>query len=239
MKERVIQAFDKLAGSYQNDVDKKNAYNIAYERPAMMNEIAMDLSGKSVLDAGCAAGWYTEQCLERGAEVTAIDITPAMVMATKQRIGEKATVLEVDLSEPLPFADHSFDLISSSLTLHYIEDWSTVFQELQRVLAPGGTFLFSVHHPMMDVTLSPSGDYFATEYIVDNWKKGKDTVEVTFYRRSMQDIINATTDCFCLDRLIEPRPIEAFAEYNAANYERLLHQPHFLIVKAKNVKKGL
>ncbi|GAB2552620.1 ubiquinone/menaquinone biosynthesis C-methylase UbiE [Gracilibacillus alcaliphilus] len=151
MKSAARDFFDKLADTYQNDVDKASPYNAYYERPAMMAALPAELQGKKVLDAGCAAGWYAAQLLLRGAEVTEIDVSPKMVKAAAQRVEGAATVLCHDLAESLPFADDSFDVIVSSLTLHYLRDWDATFQEFNRVLKADGVFLFSVHHPFIAV----------------------------------------------------------------------------------------
>lgn len=232
MNNRVKESYNQLANDYEHNVDTKSLFNTEYERPSMMKLLSTDLRNKKVLDAGCAAGWYTEQLIKLGADVTATDISPRMVEATKRRIGENAKVLCLDLEEKLPFEDESFDVIVSSLVLHYIKDWSKPFSEFRRILKPNGKLLFSVHHPFMDIKLSVNGDYFSTEFIIDQWEREGKLIEVPFYRRPLQEIINGTLAYFSLEKLIEPQPTKVFKKEDPEKYERLMKNAHFMIVKA-------
>ncbi len=72
---------------YEKSVDTKGLFYIAYERPAMMEQLPVSLKDKWVLDARCAAGWYTEQLINQGANVAAIDIRPKVVAAAKTQNG--------------------------------------------------------------------------------------------------------------------------------------------------------
>ncbi|WP_298467634.1 class I SAM-dependent methyltransferase [uncultured Psychrobacillus sp.] len=234
MKDRVIQAYNQLADDYEFNVDQRSIYNTEYERPEMVKQMPSNLNNLSVLDAGCAAGWYTSQLIREGATVTAIDISPKMVEATKRRVRDKANVLCLSLEEELPFEDNSFDLIISSLVLHYINDWELTFREFQRILKPGGQFIFSVHHPSMDIRLAKEGDYFSHEFIIDQWKRDGKIIEVPFYRRPMQAILNETLKFFKLERLIEPQPTEEFKKIDPKGYHKLMTTPHFLIINARN-----
>ncbi|PGZ98648.1 SAM-dependent methyltransferase [Bacillus pseudomycoides] len=231
-KQQIIDAYDILASHYEHRVDYESPYNTDYERPAMMNEFPDNMRGMKVLDAGCAAGWYTEQFLNRGANVTAIDVSSEMVAATKRRVGEKAEVYQLDLENTLPFADHTYDSIVSSLALHYISDWNPTFTEFARILNPNGTFLFSVHHPAMDIHLSEKKEYFKHELLHDRWKKSDKYVDMYFYRRPLVDIINNTLRHFIIEKIVEPIPTEELKKNYPSSYEKLMKQPSFLIIKA-------
>lgn len=237
VSDQVKEAYAKLAIDYEKNVDHRNAFNAYYERPSMINLLPDEMEGLSALDAGCAAGWYTGQLLKSGAKVTAIDLTPEMIDATKRRVGNRATIFTHDLSKALPFENESFDWVVSSLTLHYLEDWKPTFREFHRVLKTGGRLLFSVHHPFMDYTVFERDDYFARELLHDVWSKpDSGEVEVTFYRRPLQEIINRTSDHFKIEKLIEPQPVPAFTSCGSVeSYEQLMTTPHFLIVQAEKL----
>lgn len=235
MKKQVIDTFNQLSVAYENTVDHESPYNTHYERPAMIAQLEKNLEHCHILDAGCAAGWYTETLVKRGANVTAIDISQSMVEAAKRRVGNKANILCHDLEETLPFPNESFHIIISSLTLHYIKDWHSVFKEFQRVMKPNGILLFSVHHPFSDYTIFKCDNYFSKELLTDQWNKAGKEIEVVFYRRPLQEIIQSTLSHFTLSSLIEPQPIQELKEKNLKAYKTLTSEPRFLIVKA--VKK--
>lgn len=225
-------AYETMATYYFNGIDTK-PYNADYERPATLS-LLPDVRGKRVLDAGCAAGWYTSWLLEHGAQVTAVDVSPAMLEMTRRRVGDRARVIQADLSRPLTFlVDKSVDIVLSSLTLHYLKDWGPVMREFHRVLVPGGHLVFSVHHPFMDFTLFEREDYFATELLEDEWNTSEGKVKVHFYRRPLSQILALLLEAgFCLERLLEPFPTEACREKRPDVYQRLMTRPQFLFIRA-------
>ncbi|MDX8045602.1 class I SAM-dependent methyltransferase [Gracilibacillus sp. S3-1-1] len=232
MKEKITETFNQLAKVYEHNIDTDSLHNSEYERPAMLELLPNNLENKRVLDAGCAAGWYTEQLIDRGARVVAIDVSPDMVHATKRRVDKKAEIHCHDLTEPLPFENDSFDMVISSLTLHYLKDWHPTFQEFQRILKREGTLLFSVHHPASDIHLLQNGNYFSTELIIDQWHKDGKLYEVPFYHRPLTEIINQTSTYFAMEKLMEPQPTRKLQEQASETYQQLMKSPDFLIIKA-------
>lgn len=223
-------SYDSIADAYAAHIDEA-PYNKLYERPAMM-ALLPQVRGARVLDAGCGAGWYSEQLIARGARVTSIDASAALVRHTQARLGGGADVRVADLSQPLSFApDASYDGIVSGLVLHYLRDWSTALAEFRRILKPDGWLLFSTHHPALDATLFSPERYLEVAKREDFWEH---VGTVRFFHRPLCEIVNPLVDAgFAVQRLVEPAPSEAFRAVKPDSYERLMRQPAFLLVLAR------
>jgi len=99
-----------------------------------------ELAGRRVLDAGCGDGALVCAMASRGADVTGIDPDPAMLAAARSRAenaGLRATFLE-DRVDRLPFADATFDVVTSVTVLCFVPDAAGAVREMARVLRPGG-----------------------------------------------------------------------------------------------------
>jgi len=216
-------------------------HNALYERPATLS-LLPDVAGQPVLDAGCGPGIYAEILLERGADLTAIDVTPAFVEMTQQRVGQRARVLRADLTQPLDFAqDGEFSVVLCPLVLDYIEDWTPTFAEFFRVLRPGGMLIFSCGHPLGDWFFAQryiEVSYFETQQFSAEWSGfGEPKPVMTSYRRPINAMLDPLlVNGFRLDKLLEPLPTEAFKAADPERYERLHKQPGFVCVRA--VKPG-
>jgi SAM-dependent methyltransferase len=152
--------YDSFAAAYVAE-SEDNAWNAHYERPAIL-AMAGDVEGLRVLDAGCGGGAHAAALLERGAILTRIDASAGLLSIAERRLAGRARLLVADLNGALPFGDACFDLILSALVLHYLRDWSRPLEEFNRLLSPGGRFVFSTHHPFMDHQSSAHESYFET-----------------------------------------------------------------------------
>jgi len=111
---------------------------------------------------GCGEGNNTRLVARRGAQMTALDISPRFI----------SQALELECREPLgiryilasgthlPFADGAFHFVMSTMCLMDLPDYEGALKEVKRVLRSGGFFQFSISHPIMAV---PEG-----EWVIDN-----------------------------------------------------------------------
>ena len=98
-----------------------------------------------LLDAGCGAGLLALLASLRGARVTALDASAALLAIVRARIPQ-ADVREGDL-EALPFADASFDAVAAVNSVFYAADMGAAMSELARVVQPGGRVVVTAWGP--------------------------------------------------------------------------------------------
>jgi demethylmenaquinone methyltransferase/2-methoxy-6-polyprenyl-1,4-benzoquinol methylase len=92
----------------------------------------------TVLDVATGTGAVARRLLDRGCTVTGLDQSPGMLEIARERLGARAVFLE-GRAESLPFEDASFDALTFTYLLRYVEDPGAVLHELARVVRPGGT----------------------------------------------------------------------------------------------------
>lgn len=223
-----VNDYDDFAEAYsaENENSLVNAY---YERPAML-ALAGDVTGCRVLDAGCGSGPLYAALRDRGAVVTGIDASAGMLALARRRFGGDADLHQVDLRDPLPFDDGAFDVVVSSLVLHYLEDWNPTLAELRRVIRPGGRLIASVDHPFVAYTIhEPRPDYFATTSYTFDWTFGGQTVPMKFWRKPLHAMTDAFTAAgFRISTISEPRPDPAARELFPDDFHALSTKPCFL-----------
>ena len=190
----VANDYDSFAEAYSAETEA-NLINGYYTRPAIL-DLAGDVAGRRILDAGCGAGPLFAALRDRGAIVTGIDKSAGMLEQARRRLGHGADLQVAELGSPLPFPDDTFDDVTASLVLHYLEDWGPTLAELRRVLKPGGRLIASVNHPFAEnlwhreAGLKP--DYSATYNYVVEWTAGGQSAVLRFWTRPL----HAMTDAF-------------------------------------------
>src|SRR6185312_7336937 len=105
-------------------------------RRAMVARVPND--GGSVLDVATGTGLVAAQLLARGHRVTGLDQSPEMLAAARRRFDGHVPLVEASATE-IPFPDASFDHLTFTYLLRYVDDPAATLAELARVVRPGGT----------------------------------------------------------------------------------------------------
>src|ERR1700730_18492160 len=104
----------------------------APEWPALQAMLP-DLHGRAVLDLGCGFGWFCRWARENGAAaVHGVDVSEKMLTRARAPTADPAISYERAALEQLALADASFDLVYSSLALHYIADLEGLMAGIHR-----------------------------------------------------------------------------------------------------------
>ncbi|MBR3103210.1 MAG: class I SAM-dependent methyltransferase [Lachnospiraceae bacterium] len=232
---------------YQKLREKKSSANVLFEIPALYS-LLPDLKGKKILDLGCGFGEHCKDYVQKGAEkVVGIDISEKMLaVAKKENSDPKITYLQMAM-EDIAQIDEKFDLVISSLALHYVENFAGVVQSVYDLLNAGGVFVFSQEHPIN--TAHAGGDRWTRDengnkihlnlknYGVEGENESVWFVDhVKKYHRMFSTIVNTLTEAgFTIGKMIEPLPDEELlAKY--PDQADLFHKPDFLVVRAEKKK---
>lgn len=119
-----------------------------------------------ILDAGCGDGWLAgllasttiEQWGNEAMELYACDAGAPLIEAAKAKY-PGVTFTVCDLNRPLPYQEHSFDIVTASMVLHDVEDELATMQNIHSVLKPGGKLIAAIVNP-----------YYG--YPIGEWKRG-------------------------------------------------------------------
>ena len=94
--------------------------------------------GGDVLDVATGTGLVAQALLARGFRVTGLDQSPEMLACARERFGDRVELVEGSADE-LPFDDASFDHLTFTYLLRYVDDPAATLAELARVVRPAGT----------------------------------------------------------------------------------------------------
>lgn len=143
---QVSRSFDRSAGSY-------DAHAVLQREAAdrLLGHLEFSkIHPRRMLDIGCGTGYFTRLLRHRfrRAHLSAVDIAPGMVHSARAAHPRRMpwvahTGYALADAVHLPFADASFDLVASNLTMQWVADAPSMLAEMRRVLAPGGLMLLS------------------------------------------------------------------------------------------------
>ena len=222
---------------------RKGNANDLFEIPALFS-LLPSLEGKKILDLGCGFGEHCVKFVEMGAErVIGIDISEKMLeIAREENAHDRITYINMAM-EDISRLDGKFDLVVSSLAIHYVEDFDGLVKNVHSLLNEGGLFIFSQENPI--VTCHSGGNRWTKDEkgnkihmnLANYGVEGeRDTVwfvdGVKKYHRMFSTVVNTLTENgFAIEKMIEPLPTEELL-IDFPEQRDLYHKPDFLLVRA-------
>ena len=228
--------FDRYMDYRQNPL----CLNNTVEQPALLACLP-DLEGTRFMDIGCGTGDLCATARERGAKnVLGLDISRRMCDEARRLVSDRIEIVNLAVEDYQTNA--SFDVIVSSLALHYVADYLDIIRKIRGWLRDGGTFVFSVNHPNYTADLQSVPDFGSgremtltvEHYQEEGIRRHYWFVEgVIKYHRTLQTYLEGLVQARLeIRRLLEPRPRREFRntipELRSAD-----RRPVFMVVAAE------
>lgn len=210
-----------------------------------LRAILPDFTGKRVLDLGCGYGWHCAWAAEHGAvSVLGVDCSRKMLDMAERKNSRQGVEYRLLSMEEAAFAPESFDVVLSSLALHYVENVEDVYRRVHEWLTPGGVFVFTVEHPVFTAQGPQDWQYDSEGNIqhfpVDSYfYQGRRQAvflgeKVEKYHRTLTTYLEGLLENgFALLHVREPQPPESMMELPGMRDE--MRRPMMLAVSARKV----
>lgn len=234
-----------------------DVYRDHLNTPAFLRMLP-DVSGLHGLDIGCGEGANTRLLRERGAKMTAIDISEKFVHYAHNPEAKTSNPIAYAITSAveLPFPAQSFDFASAFMSLMDIPETESAIRETHRVLKPGGFLQFSISHPCNDTPHRANlrdengrtyaieiGDYFRNmQGEISEWlfsaapeeaKQGLSPFKIPRFTHTLSEWFNLLIDCgFTIERVAEPYPDDDTVEHYP-NLQDAQVVAYFLIVRVR------
>lgn len=218
--------------------------NDVLEQPALWSMLPDSLAGLHVLDLGCGFGDFARNARKAGARsVLGIDCSERMLARAKELTTDSGIQYRCMSLEQLDVESELFDVIASSLAIHYIFDYRAFVRCVARVMKKRGRFVFSVEHPICTALArqrwicSETGEplyWPIDDYRCEGPRRTRWFVDdVIKYHRTVETYVNELLQAgFRLRELREPAPVEQALNSNPT-FDLHRRRPPFLILSAE------
>jgi SAM-dependent methyltransferase len=153
---------DELSQYNQSRWDELARSNVAFARPLLdldqesarqiidPHGLFGDLAGKQVLCLASGGGQQSAAAGLLGAQVTVFDLSPAQLERDRlaaEHFGLQVRAVQGDMRDLSAFLADTFDVVWQGYSINFVPDVQPVFQEVARVLRPGGFYLLELGNP--------------------------------------------------------------------------------------------
>jgi SAM-dependent methyltransferase len=214
-------AYDAIVDAYAAFVGTNLAEATSVLRVATRGllDLAGPVVGLAVCDLGCGEGHLTRYLAGQGGRVVGVDISAALLQLARERSGPDARFVQDDAQQLRTLPDVAFDLVVSNLALMDIPDLEATYAAVQRVLRPGGRFVFAITHPCFQapgtrIETDGAGNFqvrAVSRYTEEGFWRSDNPAgirgKVGSYHRTLATYLNMLLAAgFTLTRMAEPAP---------------------------------
>ena len=123
-------------------------------------------AGRDVLDVGCNTGYGTMALAAVARRTVGVDVSPRAIEQARLRPGADGVEFVVVDGSVLPFADRTFDVVTSFQVLEHVVDALPYIGEIIRVSRPGATAIFTTPNAAirLDPGMTPWNRFHVREY---------------------------------------------------------------------------
>lgn len=133
--ETIDTTYDAVAPLYDETFED---ISVRADELRWLRRALSDLRHPALLDIGCGTGSFVRAIEDLVEKAQGVDLSAGMVAHAQKRSAANGKLSFAKIDGPqLPFADNSFDVVTSVLSFRYL-DWDPIIAEILRVLKPGG-----------------------------------------------------------------------------------------------------
>lgn len=202
-----------------------------------------NLQNKRLLDLGCGFGWHCRYARQQNAQsVVGVDLSEKMLAHARELTNDPGVEYRRSAIEDIDFPSNAFDVVISSLALHYVERFDLVCQKIHQCLISGGPFIMSVEHPVFTAVASQEWCYGVNgerlHWPLDNYQQegcqhtqwmADDVIK---YHRTIATYLNTLISSgFQISKLLEPTPTPEMLIENP-DWKDECRRPMFLLIAA-------
>lgn len=172
MSENVRQTVDSKQLFYDSFADQFDSRMNMYDtekrvRIVFDDLLPEDLHGRRLLDAGCGTGWFSKRAVDRGADVTSIDVGLNLLVQVAKKCQSRLMIGDIC---NLCFQDDSFEVIVSSEVIEHVPNPRRAIHELARILQPGGVLVLTTPNKLWHFAITLANAIGARPYDgYENW----------------------------------------------------------------------
>ena len=231
--EVAIQAWSSIPRQIMEDFgDEGDFVRQHLLNPAIFTLLG-DVTGKTILDAGCGQGYLSRMLARKGATITGIEpATQGYTYALQREQAEPLgiTYLQEDLSTWTPTLS-TFDYVIANMVFMDIPDYLSALHNCIAALKTGGKLIFSLLHPCFEEAGSEwqkkgyveIRDYFQERAVKQTYGY--------FIHRPLSTYLNSVLQEGCsIQNVIEPQLDNTIVLQHHA--ERYMHVPGYIVICA-------